>query len=106
MQLQTRSSMSAFLVFLKLESRRRDGERGGRKESAGLPSSNSKGERALMFLLLQLTKRNGKKKKKADVLYVSSQLADDSSIMLYRWFLCFFNLICPKRTGDRMVLTD
>ena len=100
--------MSAFLVFLKLESRRRDGERGGRKESAGLPSSNSKGERALMFLLLQLTKRNGKKKKKADVLYVSSQLADDSSIMLYRWFLCFFNLICPKRTGSkqgRMVLT-
>lgn len=64
MQLQTRSSMSAFLVFLKLDSRRGGGERGGRKESAGLPSSNSKGERALMFLLLQLTKRIGKKKKK------------------------------------------
>lgn len=40
-----------------------------------------------MFLLLQLTKRKGKKKKKVDVLCVSSQLADDSSIMFCRWFL-------------------
>lgn len=99
--------MSAFLVFLKLDSRRGGGERGGRKESAGLPSSNSKGEGALMFLLLQLTKRKGKKKKERQMC-VPSQLADDSSIIFCRWFLCFFNLICPKRTGSkqgRMVLT-
>ena len=35
-------------------------------------------------------------------------LADVSSIMFGRWFLCFLSLICPKRTGDkqgRMIMT-
>ena len=75
-------------------------ERG--KECVGLLSSNSKEERALMFLLMLLTK--GKKKKK----WMCCVLADVSSIMFGRWFLCFLSLICPKRTGDkqgRMIMT-